>query len=670
MKSIKARLIAIFTTAIICISLGLGFVTINMVSKKLIEDSYEDLQTLAMEEAKYIKARMETETFYINSMAQNKIILDEEIPWNEKVDYFEKEAKRAGYLAFAFIDKNGQSITFDKEGKTADLKSRDYYQQAMGGNVAVSDVIISRITKEPVMIFAAPVVRNGEIQGVFYGRKAGTSLSTIVSEIKYRETGYGYIINNHGTTVGHRNIDLVLKQDNDIENVKENPALKELADLTKNHMIKRETGSGKYMYEGKERMVGFIPIEGSPWIMVVGIETQEILQEVNQLRNRLIVFAFIAGVLGAMIIFMASGRLAKPIIALTERIEELSNYDLTYDESTKALKYLNRKDEIGKITKAIRVMRDNFAELIKRAGDVSNQVSASSQQLTATSQQSATASDEVAKTIEEIARGASDQAQDTEKGAHAMEEMGEVLEKNQKLLEELNVAVNEVVDLKNQGMDAINALVNKTKANQKASQEINGVIISTNESAKQIQNASEMIESIADQTNLLALNAAIEAARAGEAGKGFTVVADEIRKLAEASNGFTEEIKNIINNLTKKTEDAVATMKTVEKIVEEQTEKVVETQDQFFGITKAIEKTKETIKRLNTSEQEIDNKKHEMLDIIQNLSAVAQENAAGTQEAAASVEEQAASIEEVANASQHLATLAQELNHLVMKFKI
>ena len=107
----------------------------------------------------------------------------------------------------------------------------------------------------------------------------------------------------------------------------------------------------------------------------------------------------------------------------------------------------------------------------------------------------------------------------------------------------------------------------KTNTNQQASQEINEVIVNVHDSAGEIYQASQMIKTIADQTNLLALNAAIEASRAGEAGKGFAVVADEIRKLAESSKQFTEEISMVIHELQQKTERAVTTMQDMSSIV-------------------------------------------------------------------------------------------------------
>ncbi len=192
--------------------------------------------------------------------------------------------------------------------------------------------------------------------------------------------------------------------------------------------------------------------------------------------------------------------------------------------------------------------------------------------------------------------------------------------------------------------------------------------MSNNESAVKIEKASVMIQSIADQTNLLALNAAIESARAGEAGRGFAVVAEEIRKLAEQSNMFTKEIKEIITELKLRSQSAVDTTLQVKEIVKEQGDSVAKTDEKFKAIAVAIEKTKTITENLIRSSEALTANKDQIHEIMENLSAIAEENAAGTEEASASIEEQTASVEEIANSSENLAKVSMELMGLVEKF--
>lgn len=264
MKSIKLKLMLVFTAVIVILNLGIVIFTTTVVTNQIVKDSHDHLVDLAQQQAEHVQAIVDGRLSYISSLAQNPILLDEELTFQEKTAFFEAEAKRTGYLAFAFADKAGNATVFNSKRETTNIGSRDYFQNALNGQPAVSDIIVSSATGELVMIYAAPVYNKGQLVGVIYGRRDGNALSEIVSNISYKQTGYAYIINNQGVTVGHKNTDLVFAQDNDIENMKTDASLRELGELTQT-MTTRTVGSGEYTYNQVTKIAGYAPIEETPW---------------------------------------------------------------------------------------------------------------------------------------------------------------------------------------------------------------------------------------------------------------------------------------------------------------------------------------------------------------------------------------------------------------------
>lgn len=440
-----------------------------------------------------------------------------------------------------------------------------------------------------------------------------------------------------------------------------------------------ETGKFILVYDGVYESDQFIEYEplslayeiGNPgdWRIYVDIPENEMTNFIKELI-KLSAVGIVGIVLAVTLIGLILNNILTPVTYMTTSLEKIADYNLKIDTSKKAQGYANRKDEIGAMTRSVQKLENNFIELIHDILNKSEHLASSSEELTATTNMSVRSAEEVARAIDEIAKGAINQAQDTEKGAESVSSMETLVNADKVHRKALNTSTHQIDGLKEEGLMALKDLVEKTKITNEAITEIMDVIEKTSGSASEIETKSMNIKSIAEQTNLLALNASIEAARAGEVGRGFAVVADEIRKLAEESNAFTSEIDKIIHELTERTTQAVDKMKEVSRVVQDQANGVASTNEKFDGIARAIKTTIAVLEELNASGNLMDTKKNEIVGILQNLSAISEENAAGTEEAAASVEEQTRSMEEISSASEILAELAEEMQASISKFKI
>ena len=196
-------------------------------------------------------------------------------------------------------------------------------------------------------------------------------------------------------------------------------------------------------------------------------------------------------------------------------------------------------------------MRENIGELINEIKEDSLILEKNSENLAAISQEISSSSTEVSKAIQEVAVGASSQAGSLVEITETLNNFGHEIEDvvaSVKNIDANTKAISSKSDSSNKELEYLIDSINNIRTTFNSF--MDKLLVLDNDIGK-ITEITNLINSVAEQTNLLSLNAAIEASRAGEAGRGFSVVADEIRKLAEQTKSSSEEINNLIIDIGK-----------------------------------------------------------------------------------------------------------------------
>ena len=660
--SIKFKLVAYFTLLLLVFSATIGVITVKNTTEALTREAENGLRSLSMEGARVVRAKLDERMSILETMATGPNI--QSMDWEQQLSVLSVQRDARGFLDLAVVDLNG--IARYTDGTEADLSQRDYIQRALSGESNVSDVLISVISGDPVVMIATPIINNGQVVGALIGRNSGDLLSEMVEDSRIGNSGYAYIINLDGTVVAHRDSELVRNRFNPILEKNENSQLESLASFFE-EIQDTIHGVARYNFNGNDLYGGYSYIQGTEWVFVYTANVGEIIESVGE-STKIISSTMLIGVLIVIgFIYYLSSKIANPIMHAVGVANNIADLDLTVEVPEE---YRKRKDEVGSLALSFDRLINSLKDIIKEVGNSSEDLGMASEELMFKSSETAQTGEEVSKTVEEIAKGASEQAISTEEGSKKALLLGEAVEKNKDYLSSLNQSSNQVSEIVGEGLREIEKLLNINEESNQASGQVGRVVIETDNSSKKIAQASDLISKIAEQTNLLALNAAIEAARAGEAGRGFAVVADEIRRLAEQSSESTKMIQEVVMGLQANSSEAVESIDRLREIEEIQNQSILKNKSNFNEISKAMKYTFEAIASINGSGEEVDEIKNEILDVLQNLTAIAEENSASTQEASASMEEQSSSMDEIAQSADALAGLAQNLQMVVDKFKI
>ena len=473
------------------------------------------------------------------------------------------------------------------------------------------------------------------------------------------DSSYGYIVSTDGTMLYH-------------------PTAEKIGQPVENETVKKivaEVEAGKtpepevvsYMFDGTQKYAACYVSENG-FIFVMTADDTDLLKAANKLQARGLGTAVVVLIFGVFVAWICARRMTRPLIRMTSAVDRIAGFDLTEDPELIALD--KNKGETGAIAHAVLHMKQALRSMVQQIREESANIHQASGQL----EENATATsgnvDSVETAVNEIATGATSQATETQRATEDVVMMGTMIENTSTQVENLN---STAVEMSNASASARDALEELNHINEKAIESIEVIYQqthTTNESALKIKDVTELIASIAEETNLLSLNASIEAARAGDAGKGFAVVASQIQKLAEQSNASTKKIDDIIHMLLTDSENAVHTMEEVREVMHQQSEKVEQTKQVFDSLNQGIDQSISGMETISEHTRQLDHARENIVDTVQNLSAIAQENAASTEETNAVVMEIGGVMQQISGNAQELRRIADILEKNMETFKL
>ena len=504
-----------------------------------------------------------------------------------------------------------------------------------------------------------------DIEVYSYGVNVGLSeenLKELFENVKVKgvDNSYAYVVAADGNVVYHPSADLIgkpAKNEAILQAAKEINAGKEV-----------EPGVANNKVDGEMKYEAYYVNPRGCFILVVSANEEDVLGTANVVAKVMAVSAGLASIVCLVIAFIGFQLMFAPLKKIAEIVSRMG--DLNFTRVPELDKLCTNGDETGLMARSVCVVQDKLGKVVSELQGQSQQLYQSSDSLNSNAAATAETIGQINHAVHDMAEGATSQAVDTQAATESVIMIGNMVEETNREVAKFRKNVEVMHET---GIEAVQTLKELEDINAEVKNSIEQIYRQTNitnESAMKIKDAILLITSIADETNLLSLNASIEAARAGEQGKGFAVVANQIQKLAEQSNDSAMKVQEITNMVMEDSAKAVQTMDKVKLIMESQMQKVDLTGSMFEKVQEEIDHSMDGITNIYEKTEGMDHARDNLLDIVQSLTAIAEENAAGTEEASASVTEVSVVVEDISSNAKQLQGVAQTLDEHMKEFRV
>lgn len=666
MKSIRVKIIAIFLgVSVICLIGALGVAAKLSYNDLEASNNHANKQTTNLYSTK-IEGWLETESAILDSL---KSIMESNKQPNTKLVHTylkkireQKESITDIYVAYEnkeFIKSTDNSLP---EG--FDCTERDWYKNVKETrNRIYQSPYLDTGTGEMVITIAQPFEANGKFAGAIgMDLNLQDLFDSINSLVDTSNGAYIFALDENNNFILHPNKEFLATEDKTV-------SISAVLNGAYENGMKNFVAVNDY--DGVEKYLESSKVEANGWTVVLVTPASVYMQQTKQL---LITFAYLViavAVIIAIISIFVGNNIARPIRKMSRVIEKTKDYELQQTEENMTYeRYRKKRDEIGIMANAVGDLRQSLIHIVKEIRQTSNVIDVKSNEVGETIDENLKSLASVVATINEIATAIDDEANELQNGSEKLNDVSvqieEVVEDAKKISEVSKNTVKESLD----GINKVDVLSGKIMATEELQIKTTENVESLAEKSKSIDGITKIINDIAEQTNLLALNASIEAARAGEAGRGFSVVADEIRALAEQTANATSDIVQIISEIQSDIKTTKNNMDSIRNATKECVNSMDETKNAFVGINREINEVGERIENLDDTLAKLNDNKSVVVSNFSGISAATEEISASTTEISSRAEDQSKGMNKIAVSMEELLQIIIKLEDIVSKFHI
>ncbi len=663
-SSINAKITVFFVIILvlsILITEGIAITRSKSMITKLINST---LKNEVSTDAGEINRELNSTFYYLNGIADSV----ESISFASNEDlmaYLQGTINRYDMIPTgAYIALNDGTFLYPADASLADgfdATQKDWYKQALSYDnnwfyyydVPYFDTATGDL--------CATVIRHIHLkdgrEGCFAADLMMATSQASLSEVQLYESGKAMMVTADGLILSYENSEACGSNLSDFADDKFLTGVSE--------MLSAEDGDVKTVSAGKKYYMCSSTISGTDWKVIIYAKQSEVMAELNTLVLMLTVFSLIAIVVVILVMSQLLKRMIKtPVTSLTSNIEKIAGGDFTVDITSQG------NDEIAVMNSAmgdfVSSMRGTLADIKDTAGNLmsdANDSKTTAESLEMAANNQSESMDQIRGTVENLADAVTEVAESATTLAQTVTDVTEGEKKVEEAMQALVVKANsgqKDMQTVSEGMDdVVNAMGDMSDA-----------VASVDDAADRITEIVDMINSISSQTNLLSLNASIEAARAGEAGRGFAVVASEIGDLAKNSADATNQIAEIIKDMSTRVKLLSEKSETNSELINNSVGYVTAAAETFREITVELSDASDTLSVMATQMATVN-------DVATSMASISEEQSAATQEIASNVElvteaakGVATSSETVANAANSVADAVDVIHQNLERFTI